>query len=55
MASFAAIGLGAMVYPSRQPVMAYVLEKPLMVMVRSAIPGSDPGLMCSRPSYRMYS
>ena len=34
------IGCGAASQPKRQPVMAYALLKPLIVIVRSAMPGS---------------
>ncbi len=40
---------GAMIQPMRQPVTLNVLEAPLMVMVRSAIPGRVRSGMC-RPS-----
>ena len=39
----------------RQPVIASVLENEVIVTVRSAIPGSVAGLICSAPSNRLYS
>jgi hypothetical protein len=36
--------------PMRQPVALQVFESPLIVTVRSAIPGSDAIEMCSAPS-----
>ncbi|MNC80066.1 hypothetical protein D3C75_1327310 [compost metagenome] len=36
--------------PTRQPVMAWDLDRLFKVAVRSAMPGRLPGLMCS-PSY----
>ena len=49
-----AIGSDAAAYPRRQPVMAKPLEKPLSVMVRSNMPGSEAKLTIS-PSNKMYS
>jgi hypothetical protein len=37
---------GATQYPSRQPVTLNVFDSPLIVTVRSAIPGSDAMLTC---------
>ena len=45
---------GAMIQPMRQPVTLKVLEAPLMVTVRSRMPGSVAMGTCS-PSYRMCS
>ena len=39
-----------MLYPIRHPVMLKVFEYPEMVMVRLAIPGTEPGLICRLPS-----
>ena len=39
-AMWRAIGSGMIPKPSRQPVIAYVLEKPSTTTVRSAMPGS---------------
>ncbi|MNH48224.1 hypothetical protein D3C79_1118920 [compost metagenome] len=41
---------GPITQPTRQPVMAWDLDRLLMVAVRSAMPGRLAGLMCS-PSY----
>ncbi|MNC56339.1 hypothetical protein D3C75_1059280 [compost metagenome] len=45
-----AMGLGPITQPTRQPLMAWDLDRLLIVAVRSAMPGRLAGLMCS-PSY----
>jgi len=41
---------GAIAYASRQPVTEYVFDSPLMVTVRSRIPGRLASATCGRPS-----
>jgi len=44
------ISSGATAYPSRQPVMLKVFDKPMMLTARSRRPGIDAGETCGRPS-----
>ncbi len=49
------IGVGPASQPSRQPVMACDLDRPLMVIVRSPIPGAAASERCLRPSKMIVS
>ena len=46
---------GAIAQPTRQPVTLKVFDNPLVVTVRSAMPGSDAIGTCARPSNTMCS
>ena len=47
--------VGAMAHPMRHPVTLYVFDRPLIVTVRSAMPGIEAMAVCRRPSKTMCS